>query len=219
MAAATLPARAGSASKRKTGTKKPTPSTRSRLNAATARTKQIVQASIITGEILGAGAAASAVAGWRGNQGIKLGPVDGRLIAGLGAMIAGMWDPKTTNQHLVNVGIGVLGSWTHEQAFEMGAKWSGSAASVSSEGVVVGAVDDDEDDDEDESGALGGRRRGNRLARLTRKIQRLKARRARLSGGEAAPQRRRGQRGQRGGAQMVTVPIHAVRPQYRRTHA
>jgi hypothetical protein len=132
MAAPTLPAKAGSSrsrsssSKKKTTTRK-TSTTKRRLGLAAGRTKQITQAAITTGEIVGSGAAASALAGWRGNAGLKLGPVDGRLIAGLGAMVAGMWN-KTTNAHLVNIGIGVLGSWVHEQAFEMGSKWAGSIA-------------------------------------------------------------------------------------------
>ena len=125
--------------------------------AASPKTKQVTTAIIPAAEMIGAASVASALAAYRKAQGkdLKLGPVDLRIVAGLGLHVLGLWKPAT-NTHLVNLGTGLLGSFLIDKARDYGdamvAKAGASATTEtktaetpvteSGKGVVVGEIDE-----------------------------------------------------------------------------
>jgi len=192
---------------------------RSRSTVAKARTKAAKESAVVAGELLGSGAVWSGASAWRAAQGkdlkIPVIKTDARIVTGVAGLVAGLWWPKSKwSSHAVNVSLGTLGSWVHEYSYEMGAKWgekgesAPAASAATSQGVVLGALDEDYDDEEeeDESGLFGRRQR---IQRIGRKLSRLRSRRGRLQhqlGYDDAQQE----------PQMVQVPLYAVRPRYRR---
>jgi len=125
---------------------------RSRITSllGTGRLAQAAEAGLFAGEVIATGGAASALSGYREAQGksLKLGPVDTRVLAGLGFYGGALWNPKKINVHLLNVGTGFLSSFTHEAAFETGARYGKPAVDSSAvvaesgptEGLVIGNV-------------------------------------------------------------------------------
>lgn len=213
-------------SKKKTSASKKSDTSAARARVGAASIRSIPGAAVVAGEILGAGAAWSAASAYRASQGadLRLGKmVDVRLIAGVGGIVAGLWKPGTKwASHAVYLGLGTLGSWAHEYSFEAAAKWSkpAGAAAPTSEGVVIGQIDNGGD----EAGLFSRRKR---LAKIERRLEHLRRRKSRLEGKVASRGRladygdyeEAPRRGHRGSPQMVEVPLWAVRPQYRQQMA
>jgi len=213
-------------SKKKTPAKKSASATKKRTSAARGRTAAIQHTAICAGEILGVGAASSALSAYRQAKGKSLliaDTVDARVVGGLLGVVAGLWKPSAKwSQHAINAGLGALGSWGHEYSFEVSGTYFGAAkpATTAAEGIVLGQLEGAYDDDE-EAGAFGRKRR---LKRIERRLGRLRARRTRIQSRlgvtPAVAQRSLPDYGgyERGGSpagEYVRVPAWAVKPQYR----
>lgn len=146
----------------------------------TSRLGQAVETAVYVTEVAGTGAVASALSGYREAQGkaLKLGPVDLRVASGLGFLTHALWNTSKVNPDTLAIGTGLIGSWSHERAFEAGfnrGKPEASAPTTSGAGdnIVLGNVED-----EDETG--GPLRRLKRLKkredRIEAKIDKIKGR-------------------------------------------
>lgn len=160
-----------------------------RFEAAATRADSLTGLAVFGAEVGGATLVASAASGYFGDK-IKFGgedapmQVDARALVGLGLVTAGAWDHKKPNNHMVNLGLGALLSLMSEVGEDMGANArpveeetpagkteagtgsEGRAGVSSSEGVVLGSVD--------EAGAFWHRRE----KRLAIKMAKLKKRAA-----------------------------------------
>ncbi len=100
----------------------------------------VLATTVPVAEVVGTGFVASALSGYREAQGkdLKIGPVDARVLAGLGFMgLAVRGRDSGFNPHLLNIGTGFLSSFSHEAAFEVGSSYGQPAV----EGLISGDLD------------------------------------------------------------------------------
>lgn len=160
----------------------------------------VAQAMVPVAEVTGTGFVASALSGYREAQGkdLKIGPVDGRVVAGLGFIGSALYGRKTGYcPHRLNIGTGFLGSFLHEVGFETGSKFGTPDAT---EGIISG--------DLDQAGLFGialtkkakEKKAARKLARLEKREDKIEAKIEKQKS-KLAPVRRAGP-----ARRIVTVP-------------
>ena len=214
---------------------------------AAGRGKQVYEAAVPVAEFAGATALASAVSGFQTGRaatpgtfidGIQVGygdyKVDGRLVAGLGALIFAMWKSGQTNPHALNIGTGFLTSWAAEKSFVyghgMGEKMAARTATppapestaVPAAGIVIGRMSEAREARHaaKEAGESHKEvRQAGRSARIAHRIEKLEGRRAKLGGDSAeAPIASPSMGRSTGGGQLGGgnhVPLEWILPQRR----
>ena len=202
---------------------------------AAGRGKQVYEAAVPVAEFAGATALASAVNGFQAGRksDLQVGygdyKVDGRLVAGLGALIFAMWKSGQTNSHALNIGTGFLTSWAADKAtvygHDMGAKMlartatapTGAETTAEAHGIVIGRMSEVREARHaaKEAGESHKEvRQAGRSARIAHRIEKLEGRRAKL-GGDSAEAPSAPSMGRSTGGGQRHIPMEWIQPQYR----